>query len=173
VRSTVAVGSVTQVGLYTTLSLDGSLLTIGRRSCSKAATSPTAPRSRHGHRRSRPIAVGHRGTSASANACAKATRTGPRTAQYIQGIQPPTRTPDRRDGDFNAFEFSDVTWTSSGIISGDLTRTARSSRARRPGDARPGQPREGPAGAERYSYVFGGSAQTLDHTLTTANLAVS
>ncbi len=75
-------------------------------------------------------------------------------------------------GDFNAFEFSDGYVDVVGIISGDLDPNG----AIQPGHADLVAPDllnhvKALPGAERYSFVFGGSAQTLDQMLTTANLA--
>jgi len=93
-------------------------------------------------------------------------------AQYVQSIQ--SAEPDRRvvlAGDFNAFQFSDGFVDVMGIITGHLD----------PNGAIHGAHVDVvdpdlidhintlPAG-ERYSFVFDGSAQVLDHTLTTQNL---
>jgi hypothetical protein len=175
VRSTVAVGSVTQVGLYTTLSLDGSLLNdrpplvLEGSYVANGAAFPVTVIGVHGRSLS-----GIEGTSASANRVRqKRLEQALELAQYIQGIQ--AADPARRivvTGDFNAFEFSDGYVDVVGIISGDLDPNG----AIQPGHADLVTPDlvnqvKTLPGAERYSFVFGGSAQTLDHALTTANLA--
>ncbi len=93
-------------------------------------------------------------------------------ALYVQGIQ--TAEPNRRVvviGDFNAFQFSDGYVDAVGIITGNLDPAG----AIEPGHEDVVDPDltnqvHTAAEFERYSFVFDGSAQTLDHTLTTANL---
>jgi len=94
-------------------------------------------------------------------------------ARYVQTLQ--VAEPARRivvTGDFNAFQFSDGYVDVVGIITGNLDPTG----AIQPGHADLVEPNladrvnDLPA-AERYSFVFAGSAQVLDHMLTTANLA--
>jgi hypothetical protein len=169
------VNSVTQVGLYTTLSLDGSLLNdrpplvLEGDYVANGAAFPVTVIGVHGRSLS-----GIEGTSDSANRVRqKRLEQALELAQYIQGIQ--AADPARRivvTGDFNAFEFSDGYVDVVGVISGDLDPNG----AIQPGHADLVTPDlvnhvKALPGAERYSFVFGGSAQTLDQMLTTANLA--
>ena len=94
-------------------------------------------------------------------------------AQYIQNVQ--VGSPDTRvilTGDFNAFQFSDGFVDAIGIITGNLDPAG----AIHPGHVDMVDPNlvdqvsTLPA-SERYSFIFDGSAQVLDHTLTTANLS--
>ena len=92
-------------------------------------------------------------------------------AGYVQSIQ--ETDPDRRivlTGDFNAFEFTDGYVDVLGVITGNLDPS---------GALVPGVDQVNPnlinqvnsvSTADRYSFIFDGSAQVLDHTLTTANL---
>jgi hypothetical protein len=175
VRSTVAVGSVTQVGLFTTLSLDGSLLNdrpplvLEGSYVANGAAFPVTVIGVHGR-----SLTGIEGTGSGANRVRqKRLEQALELAQYIQGVQ--AADPARRivvTGDFNAFEFSDGYVDVVGLISGDLDPNG----AIQPGHADLVAPdlvnrvKDLP-GAERYSFIFGGSAQTLDQMLTTANLA--
>jgi hypothetical protein len=175
VRSTVAVGSVTQVGLFTTLSLDGSLLNdrpplvLEGTYVANGAAFPVTVIGVHGR-----SLTGIEGTGSFANRVRqKRLEQALELAQHIQGLQ--AADPARRivvTGDFNAFEFSDGYVDVVGIISGDLDPNG----AIQPGHADLVAPdlvnhvKDLP-GAERYSFIFGGSAQTLDQMLTTANLA--
>jgi hypothetical protein len=117
--------------------------------------------------------TGIEGTSASANRVRqKRLEQSLELAQYIQGRQ--TADPSRRivvTGDFNAFEFSDGFVDVVGLISGDLDPNG----AIQAGHADLVEPNlvdqvSSLPPAERYSFIFGGSAQVLDHMLTTANL---
>jgi len=174
VRSTVAVNSVTQIGLTSTLSIDGSLLNdrpplvLEGDFVANGAAFPLTVIGVHGRSLS-----GIEGTSGSANRVRqKRLEQALELAQYIQGIQ--AADPARRivvTGDFNAFEFSDGYVDVVGIISGQLDPNG----AIQPGHADLVVPDlvnhvKALPGVERYSFVFGGSAQTLDHMLTTANL---
>ncbi len=174
VRDTVAVRSVTQVGLTTTLSLDGSLLNdrpplvLEGDYIANGEPFPMTVIGVHGRSLS-----GIEGTSASANRVRqKRLEQALELAGYIQGIQ--AADPTHRiivTGDFNAFEFSDGFVDVVGLISGNLDPNG----AIQPGHVDLVTPDlvnhvKTLPGAERYSFVFGGSAQTLDHMLTTANL---
>ena len=175
VRNTVAVGSVTQVGLYTTLSLDLSLLNdrpplvLEGSYVANGAAFPVTVIGVHGR-----SLTGIEGPSSGANRVRqKRLEQALELARYIQGIQ--AADPARRivvTGDFNAFEFSDGYVDVVGIISGNLDPNG----AIQPGHADLVTPDlvnqvKTLPGVERYSFVFGGSAQTLDQMLTTANLA--
>ncbi len=93
-------------------------------------------------------------------------------ARYLQSRQ--EADPGRRivvTGDFNAFQFSDGLVDVLGVITGNLDPNG----AIQPGHVDRVNPdlvdrvNDLPA-AERYSFIFGGSAQVLDHMVTTANL---
>lgn len=175
VRDTVApTGPVTQVGLTTTLSLDGSLLNdrpplvLEAEYVGNGAPFPITVIGVH----SRSLS-GIEGSSASANRVRqKRLEQADELAQYIQSLQ--VADPNRRivvTGDFNAFQFSDGFVDVVGILTGNLDPNG----AIQPGHVDRLEPNlvdrvdDLPA-AERYSFVFGGSAQVLDHMLTTANL---
>ena len=94
-------------------------------------------------------------------------------ADYVQSLQ--TGDASRRivvTGDFNAFQFSDGFVDVMGLITGNLDPDG----AIHPGHEDRVEPdltnhvNALPA-AEQYSYVFEGSAQVLDHMLTSSNLA--
>ena len=92
-------------------------------------------------------------------------------AQHIQGLQ--TSDPDIRlvvIGDFNAFEFTDGYVDVVGQISGNLDPLGDEFATTDVVDPNlTNQVLSLPA-EERYSFVFQGSAQTLDHTLTSVAL---
>lgn len=175
VRNTVVVTSVTQVGLTTTLSLDGSPLNdrpplvLEADYVGNGASFPITVIGVHGRSLS-----GIEGTSAGANRVRqKRLEQALELARYIQSRQ--VADPARRivvTGDFNAFQFSDGFVDVVGIITGNLDPDG----AIQPGHEDVVEPNlvdrinDLPA-VERYSFVFGGSAQALDHTLTTANLS--
>jgi uncharacterized protein len=175
VRDTVSVDSVTQVGYNTLLSLDGSYLNdrpplVLRGSyIANGAPFPITVIGVHGRSLN-----GIEGNTADANRVRqKRLEQSLELANYIQSIQ--TSDPTRRvivAGDFNAFQFSDGYVDVVGIISGTLDPNG----AIQAGHADVVTPdlvdlvNALPAG-ERYSFVFDGSAQVLDHTLVTTNLA--
>ena len=175
VRDTVAVDSVTQVGYSTLLSLDGSYLNdrpplvLQGRYVANGAPFPLTVIGVHGRSLS-----GIEGTSTEANRVRqKRLEQALELAAHIQGLQAAAAA--RRivvTGDFNAFEFSDGYVDVVGIISGNLDPNG----AIQAGHADLVTPDllsgvSALPGAERYSFVYQGSAQTLDHTLATANLA--
>jgi uncharacterized protein len=175
VRDTVAVTApVAQVGATSTLSLDGSLLNdrppLVLEAEYVANGAPYAFTVIGVHNRS---LSGIEGTSASANRVRqKRLEQADELARYIQARQ--VADPTRRlvvTGDFNGFEFSDGYVDVVGIISGHLDPNG----ALQPGHVDHVEPNladrvnDLPAG-ERYSFVFDGSAQVLDHMLTSANL---
>ena len=94
-------------------------------------------------------------------------------AEYVQSIQ--TSEPGRRlivTGDFNAFQFSDGYVDAMGVITGNLDPNG----AIHPGHADVVDPNlvdqiDTLPESERYSFIFEGSSQVLDHTLTTSNLS--
>jgi hypothetical protein len=93
-------------------------------------------------------------------------------ANYIQSLQ--TADPSRRIvviGDYNAFEFSDGYVDAVGIISGNLDPNGaiQSGHVDVVDPNLVNQVLSLPP-SERYSFVFDGNAQALDHTLTTASL---
>jgi hypothetical protein len=95
-----------------------------------------------------------------------------RLSQFIQGLQ--TGTPGIRlvvIGDFNAFEFTDGYVDVMGQVTGNPDPLGAETPAT--DEVNPdltNQTLAEPA-AERYSFVFEGSAQALDHGLTSAGLA--
>ena len=174
-RDSVAIDSIEQIGATTQLSLDGSLLNDRPPLVLKGTYT--------GNGTPFPITVisvhqrslnGIEGTTASANRVRqKRLEQSRELAQYVQGIQ--ASEPDRGVavvGDFNAFQFSDGFVDVMGIITGHLDPA--------------GAIQHGPEDLvnpdlvdmvntltpnERYSFVFEGSAQVLDHTVTTQNLS--
>ena len=175
VRNTVAVTApVAQVGLSTTLSVDGSLLNDRPPLVLEAeylANGAPFPFTVIGiHNRS---LTGIEGTSATANRIRqKRLEQALELANYVQSRQVADAT--RRivvTGDFNAFQFSDGYVDVLGIVTGNLDPNG----AIQPGHTDFVNPNLVnqvnllPA-AERYSFVFAGNAQALDHTLTTASL---
>jgi len=168
------VRSLTQVGLTTTLSLDGSLLNdrpplvLEGEYVANGMPFPLTVIGVHGRSLS-----GIEGTSDSANRVRqKRLEQALELANYIQGLQ---ADPARRivvTGDFNAFQFSDGYVDVVGIISGSLDPNG----AIQPGHADVVTPdlsnhvNDLPS-SERYSFDFEGSAQALDHMLTTASLS--
>jgi hypothetical protein len=175
VRNTLSVDSVTQVGLNTTLSLDGSPLNdrpplvLQAQYVGNGVPFPITVIAVHGRSLS-----GIEGITTDANRVRqKRLEQALELAGYIQGLQVGDST--RRiivTGDFNAFEFSDGYVDVVGIISGSLDLNG----AIQAGHADLVTPdlfnlvTALPEG-ERYSFVFEGSAQTLDHSLVTANLS--
>jgi len=175
VRDTINVtAQVTQVGLTTRLSLDGSRLNdrpplvLQGEYVGNGAPFPITVIGVHGRSLS-----GIEGTGSSANRVRqKRLEQATELAQYIQSLQAADRA--RRivvTGDFNAFEFSDGFVDVVGIMTGHLDPKG----AIQPGHADHVEPNlvnqvNSLPASERYSFVFGGSAQVLDHMLTTANL---
>jgi len=160
----VAVDSVAQVGYSTLLSLDGSYLNdrpplvLQGRYVANGVPFPIT-------------VIGVHGRSLSGIDGAEANRVRQKRleqslelAAYIQGIQ--AAEPDRRivvTGDFNAYQFSDGYVDVVGLVSGSLDPNG----ALQPGHADVVTPdlynvvNALPEG-ERYSFVYGGSAQALD-----------
>lgn len=174
VRDTVTVDSVSQVGLTTTLSLDGSLLNdrppfvLDGSYVGNGAPFPITVIGVHGR-----SLTSIDGNSATANRVRqKRLEQSLELANYVQSRQ--TGDPSRRiviTGDFNAFEFSDGYVDVVGIISGNLDPAG----AIQAGHADVVNPdlvdqTSSLPNSERYSFIFQGSAQALDHTLTTQNL---
>lgn len=175
VRGTVAVNSVTQLGYDSELSLDNSNLhdrppvIVDATYIGNGAAFPITVIGVHNRSLS-----GIEGTSASANRVRqKRLEQALEIANYVQGLQ--TANPLRRvvlTGDFNAFEFSDGYVDAIGIITGNLDPAG----AVQPGHVDVVSPNlvdlvaTLPA-SERYTFVFEGSAQALDHTLTTTSLS--
>lgn len=164
----------TQVGLTTTLSLDGSLLNdrpplvLQAEYVGNGAPFPITVIGIHGRSLS-----GIEGTGSSANRVRqKRLEQATEIAQYIQSLQ--VADPGRRivvTGDFNAFEYSDGYVDVVGLMTGNLDPNG----AIQPGHADHVEPNlvdqvNSLPAAERYSFIFGGSAQVLDHMLTTSNL---
>ena len=175
VRSTVAVNSVTQLGYDSELSLDNSKLhdrppvIVDATYIGNGAAFPITVIGVHNR-----SLGGVEGTSPSANRVRqKRLEQALEIANYVQGLQ--TANPSRRvvlTGDFNAFEFSDGYVDAIGIITGNLDPAG----AVHPGHVDVVNPNlvdlitTLPA-SERYTFVFDGSAQALDHTLTTTSLS--
>ena len=175
VRGTVAVSSVAQLGFDSRLSIDNSALhdrpplVLRGEYIGNGAPFPITVIGVHNRSLS-----GIEGTSAGANRVRqKRLEQALEIAAYVQSLQ--SADSSRRiivTGDFNAFEFSDGYVDAIGIISGNLDPNG----AIQPGHADLVDPdlanqvlRLTPA--ERYSFVFEGNAQVLDHTLTSASLS--
>jgi predicted extracellular nuclease len=173
VRNTVSVESVTQVGYSTLLSLDGSYLNdrpplvLQAQYIANGAPFPITVIGVHGRSLS-----GIEGSTADANRVRqKRLEQALELANYIQELQAADST--RRivvTGDFNAFEFSDGYVDVLGIVTGMLDQNG----AIQPGHADVVTPNLFnlvnlmPSG-ERYSFVFEGNAQALDHALMTVS----
>ena len=175
VRNTVSVASVTQVGYSTLLSLDGSYLNdrpplvLQGSYVANGAPFPITVIGVHGRSLS-----GIEGSTADANRVRqKRLEQALELAAYIQALQ--VADASRRivvTGDFNAFQFSDGYVDVLGIITGMLDPNG----AIQAGHADLVSPdvvnmANGLAADDRYSFVFDGSAQALDHTLVTSSLA--
>lgn len=177
VRSTVTVTApVVQVGYETRLSLDNSPLNDRPPLVLEAEYvgngAPFAFTVIGIHARS---LSGVEGTTASANRVRqKRLEQALEIANYIQSRQ--VADPSRRiivTGDFNAFEYSDGFVDVAGIMSGHLDPNGAIQHDASVDVVNPNlfdQALSLPT-AERYSFIFNGSAQLLDHTLTTANLS--
>ncbi len=95
-------------------------------------------------------------------------------AQALQDADPDVRLVVL--GDFNAFEFTDGYVDAVGIVSGDFDPAESfvcSEVPCAPDLVEPNLSNQvlGLPAVERYSFIFGGSAQVLDHALTSAGLA--
>ena len=168
VKDTVAVDAVTQLGKDTVLTFDGSLLNdrppllLEARSINEGADYPFAV-----------IVVHNRSLNRieSERTQVKRLEQAQFLAAQIQALQ--TANPDIRlivTGDFNGFEFSDGYVDVLGQITGNIDPAAQV----KTGDdlVDPNlinQVLSVPPG-ERYTFVFDGSAQALDHTLTSMAL---
>ena len=175
VRNTVRVDSVTQFGKDDTFTFNGNTALLNDRP-------PLVLRGAYtGNGAAFPITViavhqrslsGIEGNgSDAARVRAKRFEQALRLSQYIQGLQ--TSEPNLRlvvTGDFNAFEFSDGYVDVMGQLTGSLDPA---------GALLPGTDEIDPdltnqllsePPAERYSFIFDGSSQALDHSLTTQAL---
>jgi predicted extracellular nuclease len=95
-----------------------------------------------------------------------------RLSQLIQDLQ--DADPDIRlvvIGDFNAFEFTDGYVDVMGQVTGDLDPLGALVTGTDEVDPDLTNQTLSEPAAERYSFVFGGTAQTLDHVLTSQPLA--
>ncbi|HZI65418.1 MAG TPA: lamin tail domain-containing protein [Thermoanaerobaculia bacterium] len=169
VRDTVQVDSVEQVGYDTELSLDGSKLNdrppLVLRGSYVGGTVPFPIVVIGVHQRS---LSGIEGTSASANRVrVKRHEQAQELSEYIQTLQ--TADADIRltvAGDFNAFEFTDGYVDVMGQVTGNPDPAGALIPAT--DEVNPNltnQTLNLPAG-ERYSFVFEGNAQSLDHAIT-------
>ncbi len=176
VRDSIAVESVEQIGSDALFAFEGELhATFSRPPLVLHCQAPSAPLVEstslsltvvNVHLRSR------RGIENGSFAPTKRKAQAEWLARWIQSFQSGER--DRAlvvTGDFNAFEFSDGHVDVVGEISG----TARLGEAILPATESVAPPLENvvlrlPPG-ERYSFIFRGSAQTLDHTLVSSRLA--
>jgi predicted extracellular nuclease len=176
VRDNVAVDAITQIGKDEIFAYDSSLLNdrppllLEGRSINDGANYPFAVINVHG-RSLGGIGPGGGGEErvrlkrlAQAESLAKA-------VQALQDADPEIRLVVT--GDFNGFEFSDGLVDVLGVIRGDVDPTA---------SLEPGSDYVDPDlinqvlavdAAERYSFIFRGSAQTLDHALTSIALDLS
>ena len=177
VLDTVAVDNVTQLGLNEILAFDNSLLNdrppllLEGRQIADGSDFPIAVMAIHGRSLSGIEDLGSNGERVRQKRLEQAQY----VAQQVQLLQ--DANPDINlvvAGDFNAFEFTDGFVDVTGHMKGDFT----------PGDnlvcdTNPctdhvdpdllNQVLMIPAG-ERYSFIFGGNAQTLDHALTSSGL---
>lgn len=175
VRDTMAVDAITQINKDEILDFDGSLLhdrpplLFEGRSINEGAEYPIAVMVVH-NRSLSGIDDPNSGERVRAKRLAQAES----IAQTISSLQ--TANPDIRLivlGDFNAFEFSDGYVDAVGVISGSFDPEA---------SLLPGTDYVDPdllnhihslPENERYSFVFGGSAQALDHALASMALDMS
>ena len=175
VRDTMAVDAITQINKDEILDFDGSLLhdrpplLLEGRSINEGADYPIAIMVVHNRSLSR-IDDPNSGERVRAKRLAQAES----IAQSIDDLQ--TANPDIRLvvlGDFNAFEFSDGYVDAVGVISGSFDPDA---------SLLPGTDYVDPdllnhiyslPENERYSFVFQGSAQALDHALASMTLDMS
>jgi len=173
-RDTVQVNSVAQFGEALTLSVDGSLLhdrpplVLDATYTAGGASFDITVIVVHNRSLSGIDDTGSNGTRVKTKRLEQAET----LAQFIQDIQ--IASPDTHivvTGDFNAFQFTDGYVDVVGILSGDLDPAG----AEFPGSDLidpnlTNQVLSLPA-EDQYSFIFGGSAQVLDHALTSANLA--
>ncbi len=173
VRGTVQVDSIEQVGFDTELSLDGSKLNdrppLVLRGSYVGGTVPFPIVVIGVHQRS---LSGVEGTSASANRVrVKRHEQAQELSEYIQSLQ--TTDPDVRltvAGDFNAFEFTDGYVDVMGQVTGNPDPAGSLIPATDVVDPNlTNQTFNLPAG-ERYSFVFEGNAQSLDHAVTSTGM---
>ena len=175
VRDTMAVDAVTQLSKDEILDFDGSLLhdrpplLLEGRSINEGADYPIAVMVVHNRSLSR-IDDPNTGARVRAKRLAQAES----IARSVNDLQ--TANPDIRLivlGDFNAFQFSDGYVDAVGVIAGSFDPDA---------SLLPGTDYVDPdlinhiyslPQNERYSFVFGGSAQALDHVLTSMALDMS
>ena len=176
VRDNVAVDAITQINKDEIFAYDGSLLNdrppllLEGRSINEGADYPFAVINVHGRSLS---GIGP-GDGGQERVRLKRLAQAESLAQAIQALQ--DADPDIRlvvTGDFNAFEFSDGFVDVLGVIRGDVDPTA---------SLEPGSDYVDPDlinqvlaidAAERYSFIFRGSAQVLDHALTSMALDAS
>jgi hypothetical protein len=170
VRSTVAVDAVTQLGAAEMLSVDGSLLHdrpplllearfVGNGGAFRFAVMAVHNRSLNG--------IDSPGSGPRVRQ--KRLEQAQSIATKVQAIQSADPTlPLIVIGDFNAFEFSDGYVDAVGQIRGDVDPSG--SLLSGPDLVEPNLANQVEAlpAAERYSFVFDGTAQTLDHALTGA-----
>ena len=168
VRDTVAVDAVTQLGKDTILSFDGSLLNdrppllLEGRSVGDGADYPFAV-----------IVVHSRSLSSiqSERTQIKRLEQAQFLAAEIQALQ--TANPDIRlivTGDFNGFEFSDGYADVLGQIVGEVDPTAQINTGDDLVDPNLINQVLSVPPEERYSFIFNGNAQVLDHALTSMAL---
>ncbi len=173
VRSAIAVSSVTQLGHLEEFEFDGNTSFLHDRpplvlQGNYVGNDAPFPVTVIGvHNRSLSGIEGNDGARVRAKRLAQALS----IARYVQTIQ--ESEPNRRlvlTGDFNAFQFSDGYVDALGVITGNLDPAGAILEG--PDEVDPNLINQVNTllPAEQYSYVFEGSAQVLDHTLTTANL---
>jgi hypothetical protein len=176
VRETVMVDAVTQLGRFEILSFDGSLLNdrppllLEGRQVADGSDFPVAVIAIHGRSLS-----GIDAGSGGERVRQKRLEQAQFVAQQVQMLQ--DANPDINlvvAGDFNAYEFSDSYVDVTGIMKGDFTPTDDLVCESNPctDNVSPNllnQVLMIDAG-ERYSFIFRGNAQTLDHALTSSGL---
>ncbi|MBT8069663.1 MAG: lamin tail domain-containing protein [Gammaproteobacteria bacterium] len=177
VRETVMVDAVTQLGRFEILSFDGSLLNdrppllLEGRQVADGSDFPLAVMAIHGRSLGGIDDSGSNGERVRQKRYEQAQF----VAQQVQMLQ--VANPDINlvvAGDFNAFEFSDSYVDVTGIMKGDFTASEDLICETNPctDQVNPdllNQVLMIDAG-ERYSFIFQGNAQTLDHALTSSGL---
>ncbi|MEM7610593.1 MAG: endonuclease/exonuclease/phosphatase family protein [Pseudomonadota bacterium] len=176
VRETIAVDTVTQIGAEDILPLDGSLLNdrppllLEARYTADDADFSVAVIAVHNRSLGGIDSTGSSGDRVRAKRLAQAQS----LAAAVQQLQ--TDKPDARllvVGDFNAFEFSDGFVDVIGQISGDVDPTENLLSGDDLVDPNLINLTDSIAEEERYSFIFRGSAQTLDHALISQNVQES
>ena len=173
VRRSIEVDQVTQFGKDTILDFDGSLLNdrppllLEAREISNGSNFPLKVLVVH-NRSLSGVDNGSRGARVRAKRLAQAQF----VANLVQDLQ--TEDPDVNlivAGDFNAYQFTDGYVDVVGQITGQSVEADNLLWEQSPVDPMLTNQVDEIAADEQYSFVFGGSAQVLDHALTSHNLS--